>query len=149
MNYPNFNETSRDAVSPARPVEDREVPPEVAPFDTMMTHLLVAGGLTLARISKWIDAAPANAARDREAATWGRLAKIQEEAGEVIAAYISETGQNPRKAVDPNAADRVNAELLDVALTALAALEHRTGNHGQSMVWLLNHIREVAIRAGV
>jgi hypothetical protein len=94
---------------------------------------------TLAELSAWIDTAPANAARDAEAATWGRLAKVAEESGEVIAAYIGATGQNPRKGITHGMA-AVQAELLDVAVTALAAVEHLTGNHGRSLDHLAHHL---------
>ena len=83
-------------------------------------------------LSRWVDDAPENAARDREAATWGRLAKLTEEAGEVIAAYIGVTGQNPRKGVSHDMVE-VEKELLDVALTALAAYEHVTGHRGEAL----------------
>lgn len=88
-------------------------------------------GLNMAVVSGWIDAAPANVARDPEAQTWGRLAKVAEESGEVIAAWIGATGQNPRKGVC-DSDEHVVEELLDVALTALAAWEHMTGNKGGS-----------------
>lgn len=78
-------------------------------------------------LSRWVDEAPKNAARDPEARTWGRLAKVCEEAGEVIAAYIGATAQNPRKGRTHDMA-AVEEELLDTALTALAAYEHVTGN---------------------
>ena len=98
----------------------------------------------LAAISAWVDYG--NDHRDHEAITWGRLAKITEEAGEVIAAFIGATGQNPRKGITHGMGD-VESELLDVALTALAALEHLTGNEGRSMGMLSEHIRRVAVRS--
>src|SRR5690625_494790 len=76
-------------------------------------------------LSEWID--EANSQLPPEAATWARLAKITEEAGEVVTAHIGATGQNPRKGVTHTRAD-VEEELLDVALTALAALEHLRGH---------------------
>lgn len=103
-------------------------------------------GALLAGLSRWIDLSPANAVRDQEALTWGRLAKVSEEAGEVIAAFIGATGQNPRKGVT-GGLDAVRAELLDVATTALCALEHLDGCPGTSMSQLTAHVRAVAIRA--
>jgi len=50
-----------------------------------------------------------------------RLLKVTEEAGEVAAAWIGATGQNPRKGVTHTYAD-VAAELADVAFTALVAI---------------------------
>lgn len=108
----------------------------------------LADARALAALSDWIDRAPANAARDPEAATWGRLAKITEEAGEVIAAFIGVTEQNPRKGRTHDGSDVVK-ELLDVALTALCAVEHMHNNDGSSMARLSEHIRYVADRAGV
>ena len=100
----------------------------------------------LVALSEWIDAG--NAHRDPEAVTWGRLAKITEEAGEVIAAYIGATGQNPRKGVTHDTADVV-AELLDVAVTALGAVEHLRGHDGAALDLLAAKIVTVAERAGV
>lgn len=92
----------------------------------------------LCSMSRWID--EGNAHRDSEAITWGRLAKVSEESGEVIAAYIGMTGQNPRKGV-VNSADDVRKELLDVAVTALAAHEHMTGNMGMTRVAFEEHMK--------
>lgn len=117
MNYPNYDTLQGDA-----------------------TRALVA-------ISEWIDNAPRNAARDREAATWGRLSKVGEEFGEVIAEWISYTGQNPRKPQSNDALLAVGMELLDVALTALAAYEHLTAHQGLAVEDLFNHIMEVKARA--
>lgn len=105
-------------------------------------------GPGLALLSAWIDAHPANAARDPEARLWGRLAKIQEEAGEVIAATIGATGQNPRKGVT-HTMDDVARELLDVAVTALAAYEHVTGNQANCMDALQMHVAALIKRAGL
>jgi len=100
----------------------------------------------LCRLSEWIDAS--NADRDSEAITWGRLAKVSEECGEVIAAYIGATGQNPRKGV-VGSIDDVVEELLDVALTAVAAIEHLTDHHAASLSLLDDKIMRVALRAGL
>jgi NTP pyrophosphatase (non-canonical NTP hydrolase) len=71
----------------------------------------------------------------REAANWldehngagreelaARILKVTEEAGEVAAAWIGATGQNPRKGVTQAYAD-VAAELGDVAFSALVAID--------------------------
>lgn len=73
--------------------------------------------------SDWIDDSPANAARDAEALTWVRLAKVSEECGEVVDAYNGVTGSNPRKGVC-DTMEHVAEELMDVALTAMAAWVH-------------------------
>lgn len=100
----------------------------------------------LASLSQWID--EANAHRDAEARTWGRLAKVGEEFGELIAAYILFTGQNPRKAqiID---LDPVIKETLDVAVTALCAVEHLTNNRGESLTLLFEHINGLHKRANI
>lgn len=101
---------------------------------------------SLVALSEWIDAG--NAQRDAEAVTWGRLSKITEEAGEVIGAYIGYTGQNPRKGVTHMRGD-VIAELLDVAVTALGAVEHLSAHQGLALYVLLDKIEAVAERAGI
>jgi hypothetical protein len=101
---------------------------------------------SLVALSQWIDAG--NEGRDPEAVTWGRLAKITEEAGEVIAAYIGMTGQNPRKGKTHLRHDVIE-ELLDVAVTAVGAAEHMSGHQGLVLRVLLDKIERVAERAGV
>jgi len=100
----------------------------------------------LVALSRWIDAP--NAHRDPEAQAWARLAKVGEEAGEVVAAFIGATGQNPRKGVTHTLED-VTEELLDVALTALAAVEHLRGHDGAAFELLEAKLERVAHRAGV
>lgn len=102
----------------------------------------------LALLSDWIDRHPANANRDPEARTWGRIAKVGEENGEVIDAMIGATGQNPRKGFF-GSMDDVIKELLDVAVTALGAVEHLTGNQGKSTAMLDHHIDALLDRAGI
>jgi NTP pyrophosphatase (non-canonical NTP hydrolase) len=100
----------------------------------------------LVSLSRWID--DANADRPPEALTWSRLAKITEEAGEVVAAYIGATGQNPRKGVT-HTMDDVRRELLDVAVTALAAYEHLTDHEGTALQDLDAMIVATVRRAGL
>jgi len=102
----------------------------------------------LAALSNWIDTSPANTGRDPEAATWGRISKVSEECGEVIAAFIGVTGQNPRKGVTHDGHDVIE-ELLDVALTALCAVEHLTGNNAESIGRMNDKVYRVAVRAGL
>ncbi|MES4887502.1 MazG-like family protein [Streptomyces sp. NPDC096012] len=54
-----------------------------------------------------------------------RVLKLSEEVGEVAEAIIGATGQNPRKGVTHSWED-VQAELCDVAVTALVALRTLT-----------------------
>lgn len=100
----------------------------------------------LVGLSRWIDAG--NDHRDPEAITWGRLAKLAEESGEVIAAFIGATGQNPRKGITHTVAD-VGDELLDVAITALAAYEHLTDHEGFALHRLGEKVLAVAARAAL
>ena len=101
---------------------------------------------SLTALSKWIDAG--NTHRDPESVTWGRIAKLTEESGEVIAAFIGATGQNPRKGVT-HTRMQVVEELLDVAVTALGAVEHLEGHDGTALAMLDRKIVAVARRAGV
>lgn len=107
----------------------------------MTDHVTTADRLVA--ISRCIDAG--NAGRDPEAIAWGRLAKLSEETGEVIAAYIGATGQNPRKGVT-HTTDDVLAELLDVAVTALGAYEHLDGHQGRALAALDAKIHTVFAR---
>lgn len=100
----------------------------------------------LAGLSAWIDRG--NWHRDPEAQLWGRVSKVTEEAGESIAALIGATGQNPRKGYTHTYEDVVD-ELLDVAITALGAVEHINGNAGNALDLLDDKVRAVAARAGV
>jgi len=107
-----------------------------------------ATGARLVTLSRWIDEAPANASRDREAALWGRVAKVAEESGEAVAALIAATGQNPRKPATDGLGPVVE-ELLDVAVAALGAIEHITGHRGDSIDLLAAKVDRVVTRAGL
>ncbi|MGB2572588.1 MazG-like family protein [Micromonospora citrea] len=72
-----------------------------------------------ARTSRgWLDAANGTG----QAELTCRILKLTEEAGEVAGAWIGLVGQNPRKGVTHTRED-VAAELADVVLTALVAIE--------------------------
>ena len=103
-------------------------------------------GENLAALSAWIDAGQGD--RHPEAILWGRVSKVTEEAGESIAALIGATGQNPRKGYTHSMEDVVS-ELLDVAVTALGAVEHLTDNTGASIDLLADHVARVCVRAGL
>jgi len=91
--------------------------------DTAMLTALADNGLLLTPpVAEVLEAAKA----------WGRVCKVSEESGEVVAALIGVTGQNPRKGVT-HTWDDVEEELYDVALTALAAIEHLRGNNGTAL----------------
>ncbi|MFI1831526.1 MazG-like family protein [Streptomyces sp. NPDC020412] len=78
-----------------------------------------------------------------EAETSMRLLKLVEEVGEVGAAYIGATAQNPRKGVTHTKED-VASELCDVMLTAAVAL-HRFTDKPEYVFG--EHVRNVARRA--
>ena len=67
--------------------------------------------------ANWLDE---NNGCDRAEQTM-RLLKVTEEAGEVAAAWVGATGQNPRKGIT-HTYDQVGAELADVVMAALVAM---------------------------
>jgi NTP pyrophosphatase (non-canonical NTP hydrolase) len=77
---------------------------------------------TVERLHAWLDAA---AVLPPEQEKLLRVLKLSEEAGEVAAAVIGATGQNPRKGVTHTWGD-VEAELCDVVITAMVALRTLT-----------------------
>src|SRR3954470_20273329 len=98
----------------------------------------------LVALSRWID--EGNSHRDPEAQLWGRVAKIAEEHGEAVAALIGLTGQNPRKGVT-HSREQLIDELLDVAITALGAVEHLTDHRGDDLDLLDANLERVVARA--
>lgn len=101
-------------------------------------------GELLAELSGWIDRHGLPDATDEER-LWGRTAKVAEEYGEVVSAIIGYLGQNPRKGRINTLGDVV-AELLDVAVTALGAVESLTGNRGTALAALDAKIGSVHAR---
>lgn len=93
----------------------------------------------------WIDQCNTDRFYNREALGL-KIMKIGEEFGEVVQAWIGYVGQNPRKGATHSRQDVIK-ELLDVALTALVAVESLGVNDVRSE--LDSHIRGVALRAGV
>jgi hypothetical protein len=96
----------------------------------------------LAEFSSWIDEAVTGSEKER---LWGRAAKVAEEYGEVVAAIIGYLGENPRKGTT-HSRDDIVAELLDVAVTALGAVESIQGNDGRAVGQLLAKIEAVYAR---
>ncbi|TDB71426.1 MazG-like family protein [Micromonospora sp. KC723] len=76
----------------------------------------------------WLDAANGTG----QAELTCRILKLTEEVGEAATAWIGLLGQNPRKGVT-HTRDDVAAELADVVLTALVAIES-LGLDAQSVV---------------
>lgn len=80
-----------------------------------------------------------------------RCGKLVEELGEVEEVLVELEESNPRKPParsSEEALAHLTRELLDVAVTALGAVEHITGNAGLSPSLLDSHIRAVASRMG-
>jgi hypothetical protein len=123
-------------------------PSKLVSIDTVIADGVRVTTDRLVAVSRWVDTSPANAARDPEALTWVRCAKVGEEAGEVVDALNRATGANPRKGATGSYAE-VSKELLDVAFTALAAYEHLNGHHGASMAAFFSHVAAVHTRAGL
>ena len=74
-----------------------------------------------------LDAGCSGAYHDQPLAQdWARVCKLAEEVGEVVSELILWTGQNPRKGTDPEARSKMLAELADVALGAIYAIQHFT-----------------------
>lgn len=96
----------------------------------------------IAVINKWLDAS--NLGSQHEDSM--RVMKIGEEFGEAIAAYIGMTGQNPRKGVT-HTLDDLLGELSDVAITALAAIQHFTGNEDITRAMLAAKIQAIIVRS--
>ncbi|MCR6703137.1 MAG: MazG-like family protein [Cellulomonas sp.] len=101
----------------------------------------------LVALSRWIDEGQP-VTRDPEAVTWGRIAELTEESGEVVAAFIGATGQNLARASRTRSPTWATS-LLDVAITALGAYEHLTQHQGLALRRLDDKIVAVAARAGV
>lgn len=100
----------------------------------------------LTALSIWID--EHNAHKSVNLQMWERIGKIGEEFGECIGALIGYLGQNPRKGHTHSLQD-IRKELLDIAVTALAAHEHVTGNTGITEQAFSKHLFKVIQRAGL
>ena len=103
-------------------------------------------GTAVAGISAYVDAKIGYEISVRELA-WERIGKIAEEYGEVTEAWIGVGATNPRKGAT-HSYDDVRSELLDVAVAALGAWEHLSGNRGQCGFALLQHAISRAVRLG-
>lgn len=91
-------------------------------------------------IDLWLDAEVDKHYRDQPLAQhWARVAKLSEEIGEAIAELILLTGQNPRKAQDPYAYERLLKELSDCVWTGVAAIQHFTKDARQTNRILDSH----------
>ncbi|MFF3844114.1 MazG-like family protein [Streptomyces sp. NPDC002328] len=91
----------------------------------------------------WLEAADRRPADARETTLLLRLLKLSEEVGEAAQAVIGATGRNPRKGATHTWED-VEAELCDVAITALVALRTLTPHPRETFT---HHLTRVAARS--
>lgn len=99
---------------------------------------------------EWFAEHPPNKNKSWETMVALWAAKVQEEAGEVAEALVGATAFNPRKG-QTHSWDDVEKELLDVAVTALCALEHlrgSTGGGGVGLEMLQRHLERAYRRIG-
>ncbi|MFF8945795.1 MazG-like family protein [Streptomyces sp. NPDC014864] len=89
---------------------------------------------------KWLDG---NSPYNGREGLLLRMLKLSEEVGEVAEAVIGATGQNPRKGTI-HTWDDVQAELCDVAITALVALRTLTP---QTREVFTRHLARVTARS--
>jgi hypothetical protein len=94
-------------------------------------------------VNAWLDQNPRNPHEDSM-----RVMKVGEEFGEAVAAYIGMTGQNPRKGVTHTESDLM-AELADVAITALCAIQHFTGSREATRNAIADKLWVIIQRAGI
>lgn len=77
---------------------------------------------------------------------WARVSKVSEELGEAIAQLIIFTGQNPRKSEDGNAYPMLLAELADVVLTGILAMQHFTKDVVETQAYINACVRKIQSR---
>lgn len=74
---------------------------------------------------------------------YARVAKITEEAGELSGALLRYNGHNVIKEDGEPTAEDIGKHMLSVAITALGAYEHWTGNAGLSVAALEAQVRRL------
>lgn len=98
----------------------------------------------IAAINAWLESANPRTPHEDSM----RVMKVGEEYGEAVAAYIGMTGQNPRKGITHTETDLL-AELADVAITALCAMQHFTGNTAITRGMLAAKIASIIQRSNI
>ena len=93
---------------------------------------------TVDRLVAWIDE---SSPRPRETDKLLRIMKLSEEVGEVAAAVLGATGQNPRKGLT-HSWDDVQHELCDVILSAMVALSTINPDARKLFAQRLDHVAE-------
>jgi hypothetical protein len=112
----------------------------------MKVHTFEYISSTVQAISARIDAEPRNQENTPlENLLLRTSIKLGEEYGELNEAIIGVTGQNPRKG-ETHTWDHVDKELMDIAVTALAAYEHRHNNDGSAIKRLASHVASIRLR---
>jgi NTP pyrophosphatase (non-canonical NTP hydrolase) len=94
----------------------------------------------LADLAAWLDRMNG---RGHDETTM-RILKVTEESGEVAAAWVGVTGQNPRKGIT-HTLDDVADELCDVAVAALVALYSVTTDPAGHFDRKLQQIAEIRV----
>lgn len=97
-------------------------------------------------VDAWLDAMVGAAyIGEPMAQDWARISKVSEELGEAVQAYIGYTAQNPRKGVTHDM-DDVLAELADVVLTGILAIQHFTKDTDKTRKIVRDKIGNLEIR---
>lgn len=79
---------------------------------------------------------------------FARIAKMGEEAGEAISAYIGYIGQNPRKGRTKTLREVLD-EAADVVVTGLCAIQHFTENTNETREIVEEKIKFIMERAAI
>jgi NTP pyrophosphatase (non-canonical NTP hydrolase) len=97
------------------------------------------------RITAWLDVM--SGLRDNPLADdMSRVMKIGEELGETVEAFIGYTGQNPRKGFS-HTKEQMLAELADVVITALCAIQHFTQDETETETIITGKILGIIARS--
>lgn len=95
----------------------------------------------LAEFSAYIDDQNEREYSTANERAYARVAKITEEAGELSGALLRYNGHNVIKEDGEPTAEDIGKHMLSVAITALGAYEHWTGNRGTSVRALEAQVR--------
>lgn len=99
---------------------------------------------SIGAVTDWLDTSNLNTPHEDSM----RVLKLVEEAGEAAAAYIGMVGQNPRKGVT-HTREQFLDELADVAITALCAIQHFTGNEAETSMTVSRKLVAMLDRIGI